>query len=79
MADWRATDQLTDLEKAVVEFAEILSSTPATVPDELSARLREELSEKQLVELAHSIAWENARARFNRAFGIQPDGYTPTI
>ena len=43
--------------------------------DELRARLEAAFSEKQLVELAHTIAWENARARFNRTFAIQPDGY----
>ena len=37
--------------------------------------MRAEFSEKQVVELTQLIAWENARARFNRAFGIEPDGY----
>jgi len=50
--------------------------TPAAVDDDLRTRLRAEFSEKQLTELAHLIAWENARARFNRTFDIQPEGYS---
>lgn len=78
MADWRATGALDPVEKTVVEFAEVLTLTPAEVPDDLTERLTSEFSEKQVVELANLIAWENARARFNRAFGIGPDGYDDT-
>jgi len=45
------------------------------VPDELRSRLRAHLNDKQLVDLTNNIAWENARARFNRGFDIQSDGY----
>ena len=31
--------------------------------------------ERQVVELVTSIAWEGFRARFNRAFAIQAQGY----
>jgi len=49
--------------------------TPAAVTDDLRARLRNEFNDKQLAELTSFIAWENARARFNRGFDIQPEGY----
>lgn len=75
MADWRATTALTTPEKMVCELAEALTHTPADVSADLRARLEVEFSPKQLVELAHTIAWENARARFNRTFGVEPDGY----
>lgn len=79
MADWRATDALSAEEEMVIEYAEVLTATPADVPDELYDRLRDTLGEKALVELTHLIAWENCRARFNRGFRIEPDGYnTPT-
>jgi hypothetical protein len=45
------------------------------VPAELRRRLRQHFSEGQLVELAATFAWENFRARFNRAFGVRPVGY----
>ncbi|MEM7092130.1 MAG: hypothetical protein AAF567_03945 [Actinomycetota bacterium] len=75
VADWRATTDLTEIEKLVVEFAETLTSNPVTVSDDLQARMQAAFSTKQIVELTNFIAWENARARFNRAFGIEAEGY----
>lgn len=46
-----------------------------TVGADLRRRLDATFSEKQQVALANLIAWENARARFNRAFEIGPDHY----
>jgi alkylhydroperoxidase family enzyme len=46
------------------------------VSDELRARLRDQFNDKELAELTNFIAWENARARFNRGFDIQSEGYT---
>ena len=50
--------------------------TPTTVTDDLRARLQAEFSKKQLAELTHFIAVENLRARFNRGFDLQPEGYS---
>lgn len=75
MADWQESELLTEQERVVVEFADVLSRTPANVSDGLRQRLRQHFSERQLVELANVIAWENARARFNRGLGIEPDGF----
>ena len=75
VADWKETPNLTDDQRLVVEFADVLSRTPVNMTDDLEQRLQDRFSEKQLVELANNIAWENCRARFNRAFGIEPDGY----
>ncbi len=69
------TPVLSDTEKLVIEYAESLTMTPTTVDDELRSRLRAEFSKKQLAELTHFIAVENLRARFNRGFDIQPEGY----
>ncbi len=76
IADWRATDKLTTEEKLVVEYAEALSVTPPSVDDDLRSRIAAHFTPKQAVELTNLIAWENARARFNRGFDVQPDGYT---
>jgi hypothetical protein len=48
-----------------------VTHTPVAVPDELFAQLRHRFDEAQLVELTASIAWENYRARFNHALGIE--------
>ena len=48
-------------------------NTPSTVSDDLYARLRNQFSDDQLLELAAQIAFENYRARFNRVFDVESD------
>jgi len=60
----------------VLEYADAMSQTPVEVSDALFARLRERFSEAQLVELTSAIAWENYRARFDHAFGIEGENFT---
>lgn len=76
LADWKHSPDLTDEERLVVEFADVVSRTPVIVDDELRRRLADAFSERQLVELANTIAWEHARARFNRALGVESDGFS---
>jgi len=53
-----------------------MSETPADVPRELMAELGRHFREAQLVEIVAAIAWENYRARFNRAFGVRAMGFS---
>lgn len=50
--------------------------TPTTATDEMIAKLRTRLDERQLVELTTMIAWENFRARFNRGFDVEAQGFS---
>ncbi len=59
-----------------MRLAEAMTRTPAEVDNELFAELRAEFSEPQLVELATAIAWENHRARFNRVFAVEAEGFS---
>lgn len=63
-------------EKLVLRLAAAITRTPAHVDDDLFAALRAEFSEAQLTELAMAIAWENHRARFNRVFGVEAEGFS---
>jgi alkylhydroperoxidase family enzyme len=63
------------LERLVIDYAEAMTRTPATVTDELFAALQEHFDAGQLVELTAGIAWENWRARFNWAFDIGAAGF----
>jgi alkylhydroperoxidase family enzyme len=58
-----------------LELAEAMTALPADVPDALFARLRHHFDEAQLVELVATAALENFRARFNRAFRIEPNSF----
>jgi len=75
LGDFEHSDAFSELEKAVLRFATHLTLTPADVPDEVFDALRPHFTEPQLVELASAIAWENYRARFNRAFAVEAEGY----
>lgn len=60
----------------MLEYAEALTRTPAHVPEALFASLRAELGDAGLVELTACVAWENWRARFNRAFEVEAQGFS---
>jgi alkylhydroperoxidase family enzyme len=67
-----------DTERLVIELADAMTNTPANVPDDLYARLRNQFSEEQLLQLGAQIAFENYRARWNRIFDVESDNlYAP--
>ncbi len=70
------SDVFSTVEKLVLDYAVGMTRAPVEVSDELFARLREYFDESQMVELTSAIAWENYRARFNHAFGIESQGFT---
>jgi alkylhydroperoxidase family enzyme len=69
------SELFTPAEKAALRLAEAMSRTPAVVSDELFGAAREHFSEAQLVELTATAAMENYRARFNRVFGVESQGF----
>lgn len=64
---------LNDVERLIVELADAMAGRPANVSDDLYARLRDQFSEEQLLELGAHIAFENFRARYNRLFDVESD------
>ena len=60
----------------MLTYAVAMTQTPVEVPDELFEKLKRVFDERQLVELTSAIAWENYRARFNHAFGIEAEGFS---
>ena len=73
---WRDAENLTELEKQVVEFAVAATRTPSEVTDQLVVRLRTALGEAALIELAMIVAIENQRSRFNSALGLVSQGFS---
>jgi len=71
MQDYKTSPLFNELEKAVLQYATEMTATPVRIDDTNFAVLKKQYSEKQLVELTSAIAWENWRARFNHAFGIE--------
>jgi alkylhydroperoxidase family enzyme len=66
---------LGELDKLVIRYAALMTATPVVVPDDLFDALKARFTPKQLVELTSAIAWENYRARFDHAFGIESEGF----
>jgi alkylhydroperoxidase family enzyme len=73
---WRESDVFTETERAVLEYAEAMSTTPLGVTDEMVAGLVERLGVEAVVELTQMVALENMRSRFNCAAGLQSQGYS---
>jgi alkylhydroperoxidase family enzyme len=74
--DYRESDHFGAVEKLAIQLAEAMTRTPADVPDELRDALLQHLTRGQLTELASAIAWENHRARLNRALGVRDVGFS---
>ena len=62
-----------DVERLVIELADAMAATPSNVSDDLYARLHQQFSEEQLLQLGGQIAFENYRARLNRVFDVGSD------
>jgi alkylhydroperoxidase family enzyme len=73
---YRTDFNFSELERLVLEYADGMTQTPVEVSDALFARLREKCTEGELVELTSAIAWENYRARFDHAFGIEAERFS---
>ena len=60
----------------MLDYSVAMTQTPVDIPDEVFEELRQHFNEPQMVELTAMIAWENYRARFNHAFGIEAQGFS---
>lgn len=72
---WRDSEVYTELERAVMEYAEAMTATPPEVTDEQVERLRADLTDEQLVELTAAVSLENFRSRSYSALGLISQGF----
>lgn len=75
IGQWRSSEVYTPLERAVLEYSVAATQTPSAVTDEMVARLREDLSDAQVVELAALVSLENFRSRTNGGLGLSSQGF----
>lgn len=75
LGDYATSPLFSDTEKLVLEYADAITQTPVEVGDALFTKLRAKFADSQLVELTATLAWENYRARFDHAFGIEAEGF----
>jgi alkylhydroperoxidase family enzyme len=68
---WRESSAFSSAERVALEYAEAIVATPPTVNRALVERLGEFFEPDMIVEMAAICAWENYRARFNVALGVE--------
>jgi alkylhydroperoxidase family enzyme len=76
VGNWRTSDLFDERERAVLEYAEVASGSPAEVSEELAARIGAYFSDAEFVELAAWVALENFRSRFNAGLGLRSQGFS---
>jgi alkylhydroperoxidase family enzyme len=72
---YRQSDLFTEREKLALDYTVALMRTPVEVTDELFARMKEEFTAEQLVEITALLTVVNLD-RFNAAFGIGSAGFS---
>jgi alkylhydroperoxidase family enzyme len=70
LPDYANSELFSEAERAALELADNMTITGRDVSDELFGRLRSFYDDDALVELAATIAWENASSKFNRALRV---------
>jgi len=75
LASFESSTHFNALEKTVLRYTEGMTHTPAEVADTVFEELKQNFNTGQIVELTAMIAFENLRARFNRALHIESDGF----
>jgi alkylhydroperoxidase family enzyme len=75
LPDFEKSTAFNNIEKLVLRYAAAMTNTPVEISDALFESLRQHFDERQLVELTSAIAWENYRARFDHAFGLEAEGF----
>lgn len=76
LARYESSDRFSDADKLVLDLTVAMCSTPADVPEELRQQLLQHFTKAQLAEIASTVAWENHRARINKALGVRPAGFS---
>jgi alkylhydroperoxidase family enzyme len=75
LASFESSAHFDALEKTVLRYAEGMTRNPAEVANGVFEDLKQYFNTAQIVELSAMIAFENLRARFNRALRIESDGF----
>jgi alkylhydroperoxidase family enzyme len=78
VADWRASEVLTEDERLMIEMAEELTITTTLAPDTLG-RMEHTFGERQTVELVLTAAFYSCVARVVKGLAVAPEIPDPTV
>ena len=77
LADYESSPLFSETERLCLRYADGITATPPFVDDGVFRELAGCFDEPQLVELTFAITWDNQRARFNSAMGLDREGFVP--
>lgn len=73
---FQTSDTYDEVDRLALRLASAMSAAPAEIPDELRDALVDRVGRAGFAELAATIAWENHRARLNRALDVRDAGFS---
>ncbi len=76
LGNFEESSGFSETEKRVLRYVTELSQVRVEVSDSLFEPLKEDFTTRQLVEITSLASWENYRARFNKGFDLQSQGFS---
>jgi AhpD family alkylhydroperoxidase len=74
LRDYEHSSLFNEEERAVLRYADAMTSTPVRVPDSIFEALTSRYTDRQILEITAAIAWENFHARVNHALDLEAEG-----
>ncbi len=63
-------------ERTILRFVDAMTATPVAMTEPIFAAVRTRLGDEATVELTGIVAWQNYRARFDHAMGVEAEGFS---
>ncbi len=76
LSDYENSSVFTTEELAILQYADAMTSTPVEIPNAVFDAVKAIYSDTQIVELTSALAWENYRALFDHALGIEAEVFS---
>jgi AhpD family alkylhydroperoxidase len=73
--NWEKSDQFTEQERVVLEYAEAVTRQSDAIDEGLVERLKKYFDDDATVELTAVIAFQNLSSNFNRALEVPSQGF----
>src|ERR1019366_9341863 len=70
---WTMADCYSDIERAVLGYADMLVLEGGRVPDEVFAKLKKELTEEMILELSYYVKMYDLHASYSKALKLEYD------
>ncbi len=75
IGDWRSSEQFSNRERVVLDYAEAMTRTDAPVSADIVGAVKRHLDDEALIELTGLIAFQNMTTKFNNALDVPPQGF----